>query len=89
MFETPFKRKRIDNDNYLTQVIKYIHQNPQKHLFVSDFRDYPHSSYLSFLSNRKTKLARKEVLTWFGDEKMFTQSHLSIEDLNDDWMVEV
>jgi hypothetical protein len=36
----------------------YIHRNPQKHGFVKDFRDYPHSSYYSHLPNTFTRLQR-------------------------------
>ncbi len=52
LIETPFKRIEVKNETYLTNLIWYIHNNPQKHGFVNDFRDYPHSSYQAHLSNR-------------------------------------
>jgi len=39
LFERPFKRIPVDNENYLIRLIVYIHQNPQKHEFVIDFKD--------------------------------------------------
>jgi len=33
LFERPFKRKLIDNELYLKQVIMYIHNNPVHHRF--------------------------------------------------------
>ncbi|MGB0432495.1 MAG: transposase, partial [Bacteroidia bacterium] len=45
LFETPFKRIKIDNPVYFSHVLAYIHFNPQNHGFVDDFRDYEHSSY--------------------------------------------
>lgn len=89
LFETPFKRKRITSDKYLTRIITYIHQNPQKHGFVDNFRDYPFSSYYSFLSSHKTKLARKEVMEWFGSEEYFINHHLTIEGDNADFIIEM
>ena len=43
LFESPFKRKLVVNDRYFTYLIAYIHQNPRKHGFVKDFRDWPYS----------------------------------------------
>jgi hypothetical protein len=75
LFETPFKRIEVTNDLYLTRLIWYIHHNPQKHGFVSDFRDYPYSSYHAHLSNKNTKLKRKEVIEWFGGISVFKNLH--------------
>ncbi len=75
LFETPFNRILVDNDAYFSQLIWYIHFNPQKHGFVKNFMDYPHSSYHSHLSNKLTKLDREEVLKWFGNEKEYIKFH--------------
>lgn len=75
LFETPFRRKLIVNEEYFTQVIVYIHANPQKHGFVNDFRDYPYSSYRIFESHKPTKLMRDEGLKWFGGMDSFQNYH--------------
>jgi hypothetical protein len=75
LFETPFKRIEVTSDLYLTRLIWYIHHNPQKHGFVSDFRDYPNSSYHAHLSNKNTKLKRDDVIEWFGGISLFKNFH--------------
>jgi putative transposase len=56
-------------------LIAYIHQNPQKHGFVDDFRVWPYSSYHAILSEKPTHLKREEVLTWFAGPTAFQVSH--------------
>lgn len=75
LLETPFRRIEITNNAYFSQLIWYIHQNPQKHGFVNDFREYPHSSYHSHLQEKSTKLKREEVLNWFGDVNEYKKYH--------------
>lgn len=75
LFETPFRRILVENEAYFTHLIWYIHNNPQKHGFVSDFREYPYSSYHSLLSSKPTKLAREDVSRWFGDAEKMIQFH--------------
>ena len=62
-------------------VIAYIHQNPQKHKFVQDFRDWKYSSYGILASDQVTLLKRDEVMEWFGGK----QSYL---DLRREWVAE-
>ena len=76
LFETPFKRKRIKNDSYFTQVIGYIHLNPEKHGFVHDFRDWEFSSWHSLSSGEDSFLVRQEVYEWFGSKEQFVDYHL-------------
>ena len=47
LFEKNFKRILINSDSYFTQLICYIHHNPQKHGFTDNFRSYPYPSYLT------------------------------------------
>jgi putative transposase len=47
-FERPFKRIPVGSTSYLMRLIVYIRQNPQKHHFTSDFREWKHSSYPYF-----------------------------------------
>lgn len=75
LFQERFRRKRIDKDSYFTEIIFYIHGNPQRHGFVDDFRKYKHSSYQRLLSEQPTRLKRDEVLTWFGGKEAFMEYH--------------
>jgi hypothetical protein len=78
LFETPFKRKLVNSETYFTQLIWYIHFNPQKHGFVNDFKDYPYSSYQGHINNKSTKLTKQQEMEWFGSENEYEKFHRSI-----------
>lgn len=82
LVETPFKRIEVTDNHYFTHLIWYIHFNPQKHGFVKDFREYPHSSYKTHLVEGNTKLNREEVISWFGNKKEYSDFHLLPSDEN-------
>lgn len=75
LLEKPFRRKEVKSDAYFSRLIHYIHFNPQHHGFINDFRDYPHSSYHSHLSNKGTQLRRTEVIEWFGNTATYVRFH--------------
>ncbi len=75
LFEEPFRRILVDSDSYFSEIIYYIHHNPQIHGFVNDFRDYPHSSYHSHLLTAATKLERAAVIAWFGNKVEYENFH--------------
>ena len=75
LFESPFHRIPIDSDKYFRNLVVYIHQNPVHHGFADDFKDYPWSSYGSLLSEKNTRVRRKEVLGWFDGKENFIFSH--------------
>ncbi|MCF8219476.1 MAG: hypothetical protein K9I29_08595 [Bacteroidales bacterium] len=81
LFERPFKRKQIHDEEYLRQVILYIHNNPVHHGFCKHPSDYPWSSYLTFIKRNPTKLKRKQVMDWFGDKTNFEYMHNKILDI--------
>lgn len=75
LFERPFKRKLIDSDDYLRQVVLYIHNNPVHHGFCEHPIEYPWSSYLTCTSIKPTKLKREAVIQWFDDGTNFNTVH--------------
>ncbi len=75
LFQKPFKRAHVDSPEYFTQMVYYIHANPQKHGFAKDFREYKWSSYHSFLDTKNSKLKKAEVLDWFGGMEGFLRFH--------------
>jgi hypothetical protein len=75
LFQTPFKRALVDNQTYFTQLVYYIHSNPQTHGLINDFRNWKWSSYSSMLNEKPTKLKRQEVLNWFGTVKAYREFH--------------
>ncbi|MBL7781754.1 MAG: hypothetical protein JNM22_11100 [Saprospiraceae bacterium] len=66
----------MEDEDYLVQLIYYIHANPQLHGFIDDFREYPHSSYQTHLSKLDTRLNRIEVLDLFGSPDGYQKYHL-------------
>lgn len=75
LFERPFKRKLLDNVEYLRQAVLYIHNNPVHHGFCSHPLEYPWSSYLTCISDKSTKLKREEVIGWFDGRSNFSAAH--------------
>ena len=75
LFENPFGRVPVTSESYLVYLVAYIHQNPQKHGFVADFREWPFSSYHALLSQQATRLERDEVLGWFQSPAAFQAAH--------------
>ena len=80
LFESPFGRKAVGSQHYLLTLISYIHHNPQKHGFVTDFRDWPWSSYEAILSDRPTNINRDEVLAWYNGRSQFADAHATEQD---------
>lgn len=73
LLERPFKRKKIDSEEYLRNLIIYIHQNPN--VLKTDFRVFKHSSYQSILSKSNTNLRRDAVLHLFDGQENFIYCH--------------
>ena len=79
LFEHPFGRIPVDSDTYFTQLIVYIHQNPQRHGLIANFRDWPYSSYQTLFSTQPTRLKREMVIDWFdGTERVSAQHERQI-----------
>lgn len=83
LFERPFKRIPVDSENYLIHLAVYIHQNPQKHKFIEDFRDWDYSSYPHLISNAPTRLQRDRMMDLFGSRDDFIRIHQEIQPLED------
>lgn len=75
LFQRPFGRIPVTSDAYFTQLIIYIHQNPQKHGLIDDFREWSYSSYQALLSSKPTRIQRETVLGWFDGPFQLAQRH--------------
>jgi len=76
LFQKGFKRIRIEEDSYFTNIIHYIHNNPIHHGFVNSYNEWNYSSYNSIISEKPTLVGRSEVLEWFGGREKFIDFHL-------------
>lgn len=70
LFLKNFKRKEISDENYLRNLILYIHLNPVKHGFTNDILDWKWVSYQSF------PVAHQEIFRLiFDDEYNYQYAH--------------
>lgn len=77
LFQHPFGRVPVIDSAQFFRVVIYIHQNPQKHGFVKDFRKWKYSSYGVLLSEQPARLAGGQVMDWFGARANFEALHQS------------
>lgn len=76
LFESPFRRIWIDSEDYFTEIVYYIHKNPQKHGFTDDFKTYLYSSYDIYAHDISSDLlTKKTVLDWFGGLELLKKYH--------------
>ena len=87
LFERPFKRKLVEDEDYLRNLVLYIHNNPVKHKFCKKPEDYQWSSYHTCISEKPTKLQRKSVIDWFDDIANFKYVHDEMVDIG--WIDEL
>ena len=70
VFQGMFKAIRIESDEQLVHVSKYIHLNPLVSLLVKDLNLYPWSSYRTYISLEDNKaIAKEEILSFFKSSK--------------------
>ena len=75
LFENPFERIRVTADAHFAHLTVYIHCNPQKEGIVTEFCDWPFSSYHAMLSTKPTRLKRDDVLAWFDGLEGLVAAH--------------
>lgn len=83
LFERPFERKLVSSQKYFQNLIFYIHNNPIFHGFTDNINNYPWSSYETILSDKPTKIKRKEVIEYYGDLKNFVYFHTQNQNLSE------
>jgi len=81
LFSKEFERKLVDSQEYYRDLIIYINNNPVHHGFVENTIDYKWSSYYAILSNKPTKLKRKEIIEAFDDIDNFKYVHKLKQDI--------
>ena len=75
LFQRPFHRLEISNENHLTYLIYYIHRNLDKHKIRIPYYEYEWSSYKVITSKTETLIQRNEVLEFFGGTHPFIEFH--------------
>lgn len=52
LFQDRFKSEPVEDDAYLLQVVRYIHQNPIKARIIENPEDYIYSSYREYIKSK-------------------------------------
>ena len=79
LFAENLKRIEISNEEYLTNMIRYIHFNPVLHGFARRASEWRYSSYWVYFSNNRSLLERTEVYQWFGGVDEFKDFYRAIQ----------
>lgn len=82
LFEKPFERKRILDENYLRQIVLYIHNNPIHHRVFDKIEEYKWSSYNTIMSSSPTKIKRKEIINLFDTVDNYIFCHKNYNYIN-------
>ena len=83
LFEHPFKRKMVGDEDYLRNLILYINQNPVRHGVVSNPSQYEWSSFNGIVTNNGYITVNDEIMQLYGSIDNFIACHDAYE--NFDW----
>jgi REP element-mobilizing transposase RayT len=76
LFKNRFYRKRINDLDYMRNVIHYVHFNPVVSGLCAKPQDWKWSSFSAFLDlSRDSLVSREEVIRCFGDLENFSLVH--------------
>ncbi len=78
LFHRPFKRVEVAQGSHFTNAVIYIHANPVKHGLVTDFTQYPWSSWKSIIDDRPSSLLKNELIDWFGSKENLIVAHQNV-----------
>ena len=67
LLQDRLQNKRIQEDNYLIILCKYIHYNPVKAAIVKNIDDWKYSNYLEYVGKRNGSLFSKELINNYPD----------------------
>jgi putative transposase len=85
LFRYKSRRKNVHDENYLINLVKYIHFNPQNHGLIEDFKNWPHSSWKAYVTNKPSLIARDYTIEEFGGMDNFLFMHRIVEDLDGEY----
>lgn len=88
LFQGRYKAILVDKDSYLLELSRYLHLNPVRAKMAEKPEEYPHSSYGSYISDKKEEIVTIDMilgmLTGTGENrgeryKVFVESALGEE----------
>ncbi len=75
LFQYKFKRKEIENDEYLRWLIYYIHNNPLKSQLSVSLEEWEYSSYKVILYEEQAVINKEKIFQWFSGRDEFIKFH--------------
>ena len=83
LFQEHLKRKRVMDEKCLVQILGYIHLNPVKHGFTEDYKEYPHSSFKVFVSNKNSNIDKQTIFNLIDKDSFEYWHHQRVFGLED------
>ncbi len=80
LFQGTFRAVRIENDEHLIHLSRYIHLNPLIDYVVKDLKRFPFSSYHEYVKEQGLLTNPREVLSHFKSGKDYAKFVLDQED---------
>lgn len=75
VFHRCFKRLKVEEEVYFLMLYWYIHNNPEKHRLVDDYRSYVYSSYQGLLTGNDLLVTQVIAMESFGGLIPFREFH--------------
>ncbi len=75
LFISGFKRKIVDDEEYLMRLVFYIHNNPVHHGFTDRMSDWKHSSWQAYLDQDDSIINPTYFVDRFGGIEKFKAFH--------------
>ena len=85
VFQDRFKSEPVEDDTYLVQVVRYIHNNPVKAGIVSSPGEYQWSSYIEYTGSGKYLVNRAQkdfVMDNISKDRLGFEKFHKVDDLN-------
>jgi len=79
LFLDNIERISINDDEYFTNMIRYIHFNPVLHGFTETPEKWKFNSIHTYYSEKRSSVSRRDVFEWFGGPGQFKQFHQHIQ----------
>lgn len=77
LFMHPYKRKLVDDEDYLRKLVHYIHFNPVQSGLCPSPEEWKFSSYHSIINSTYSMVKREKLLYYFSDLENFIYCHSS------------
>ncbi len=75
LFMHTFKRIIVEDNDYMTVLINYIHRNPVHHGLTEAYSHWKYSSFNAIISDKQSKVSKEKALSLFDSKEDFITFH--------------